>query len=157
MALTPVFGVADGPVLNYAGTDVIAMESPCPYADWQGLAQTLTRCSISLNSAWIKITATSTGSEDASSYVELFKNYTGTGTITVTITSNRSASDISFFGATKVDGTRRGPTLSLGKHVSGYPVSGTLAVPYYRYRIECQPAITNRVSGDWLRVDFAFS
>lgn len=157
MSLTPVIGMSDGPVLNYAGTDVVAMESPCPYADWQGLSQTLNRCNISVNSGWIMITATSSGTEYASAYIELFKLYAGLSTITVSITSNRSALDISFFGSTNVEGTRRGPTLSLGKYASGYAVTGTLTVPYYRYRIECQPVIYNRVLGDWLRVDFTLS
>lgn len=153
MAYKPVYGYAtSNPVTKLDGTPVV-MVSPKPFSQWD-YAKSESNATVTAGSGFAKATATS-GAGISGSAVSFSMLYVGTGTLTFAVTSSTVYAIGSAVIRTYVESDVIGGPLTI---TVGGTTSGTLSVPYYRYRILINFSITGTwVAGDWVNVAVTLS
>lgn len=152
----PVYGFAGGPVCDYAGAGPVAMESPCPYDQWDTANQVFSEASMAASgsgdSASIAVTASSslnfTGRTD-------FLMICGTPRILSATLSKSGSLTEWLVRVTLWVGDVQVADQNWTNTVSG---ALTFSVPYYRYRVRVYAQSTAGVSaGDSLTVNLDLS
>lgn len=158
MALKGILG-HDGttPVLNYAGTKPVLMESPCPFTQGQVFSGTI-QGTLSSGSGWVRITKTSASSNTSDFAIKLL--YTGAQNLTLTLTSSGSgrayATPYVYVGTLIVAGSA-GTLHMRNPPYSTYVNTRTVSVPFYRYKVDFSVSQDYGSTGDWLQVDWSLS
>jgi hypothetical protein len=154
MGYKPIIG-HDGatPVLNFAGTAPVVMETPCPYAQWDAEVTDNPYGTVSGGGGWWRI-----DSEDVGGYAN------GDAVIKIKMISTKPE-EIVRATLTSSGGVLHAAYITMrvgawdedqANLVSGGTVTADLAVPYYRYWIELHLALYPREGpATWARVDFA--
>lgn len=160
MAVRPITGFGGGPVLNYDGTLPVAMESPCPYSQWdvQGAVQVLG--DITTGAGWARFTVNAAGAAvgvaTGSVQFRMIAHAQG-GVIGATLTYSGAADN---YAVTTTFATPIGApgTISLFRDPVNQNLSGSFDVPYYRYRLQLQFGISAFATlGDWVQVDYTLT
>lgn len=165
MGYTPVWGVAGGPVLNFEGTHVVAMESPNPHADWSFVnvedyfpylaTQTISAGEMLLH-------PDRSGTFTFSGLIDFFLTYDGNANINCALSWSNS-SNLSYVGAEcrrLINGATVGGSGGIIALQKGGSTSGSFAVPYYRYRLRLYLAATGVASvtpADWIKLTVTLS
>ena len=165
MGYTPVWGVAGGPVLNFEGTHVVAMESPNPHADWSFVnvsdypryaTQTISAGEMLLHPD------RSGGTFTFSGLIDFFLTYDGNANINCALSWSNS-SNLSYVEAEcrrLINGATVGGSDGIIALRKGGSTSGSFAVTYYRYRLNLfliaggMPSMTPE---DWIKLTVTLS
>lgn len=149
-------------VLDYPGTNLVVMETPCPYALWDHTTTVASGGDLTFSSGDITFTCNTAGRATMAAACTLFMLLTevgGTKKLTLTFTGSKSGytGNYAISASTVVNSATAGTTDTLTNAAN----TDTLAVPYYRYRIEVTWAMDfgGGVSavGDWSKVSIALS
>ena len=144
MALTIVYGVADGPVMNYAGTDLIVLESPNPHPPGTNVEINSSNDSLVSTAAEITLTAVTTPGTfhwygdifmvHAAGFTNLsFVFSWGTGVRFATPQTGYALGEVRRIIEGNVIGGSGG-IIGFNNSTGGV-TSGSLAQPWYRYRL----------------------
>lgn len=165
MGYTPVWGVAGGPVLNFEGTHVVAMESPNPHADWSFVnvsdyyphyaTQTISAGEMLLH-------PDRSGSFTFSGSIDFFLTYDGNANINCALSWSNSSNVGHVYAECRrlINGATVGGSGGLIVLQTGGSTSGRFAVPYYRYRLRLyliaygMPSMT---PADWIKLTVTLS
>ena len=165
MGYTPVWGVAGGPVLNFEGTHVVAMESPNPHADWSFVnvsdypryaTQTISAGEMLLHPD------RSGGTFTFSGLIDFFLTYDGNANINCALSWSNS-SHLGYVGAActrEINGATVGGIGGIMALKKGGLTSGSFAVPYYRYRLRLSLAadgMAGMTPADWIKLTVTLS
>lgn len=129
--------------LDYPGTSLVLMTTPCPYALWDLSTQASSNFSdFTYVNGVYTLTANALGQSSStnatSEYFDLFMLLTevgGTKKLTINAALTKSANvSRSIASITPIVNGSSGTTLTMDTNATA---SGTLAVPYYRYRLYC--------------------
>lgn len=148
-------------MLNYAGTEPVAMESPNPHADWSyenvnssypdNATQSVTAGEFIIHPASVAWPYTFNG------FVDVFLTYTGAATINVALSWSNSAHFYYVQGEARriiLDNTVGGGDGIIWMTDTS-STSGSFAVPYYRYRLRLYiyaSGNTNLTTADWVKL-----
>lgn len=160
MAVKPITGFGGGPVLNYLGDKPVAMESPCPYSQWdvQNAVQVLG--TITTGAGWARFTVNATGAAlgVATGSVQFrMIAHAQAGVIGATMTYSGAADNYSVTTSFSSPSTAPGG-IYVYRDAVNQNLTDSVGVPYYRYRIQLAFSVNSFATlGDWVQVDFTLT
>jgi hypothetical protein len=144
MSLKIIGGVNGRPILNYAGTEWVAMESPNPHAPGTNTVRTSTNAGVVSSASEITVTALATPGEFFWNGDIFMVHPRGNGTLNFTFswgTGVRRATPQTGYAQGTAQRVIAGNTVGGSGGIlsfTNFPpeaTTGSLAVPYYRYRL----------------------
>jgi hypothetical protein len=144
----------DALALNYAGNRIVVMESPAPYSDRETISSSAVGSDVTVTttSNYVRCNKTVAAAGTVGLSAAFFMLYDADGPLTYTLTYGAGiSSSVQASMQTQVSGTGV-TTLNLGSAT----LSGTLAKPYLRYRVNfavAGTAVSPYTVGDmWIQV-----
>lgn len=154
MAKNLILGVNNNMALDYAGTNLVAMEPASP--QWTWIDGSCTNAALTHGAGWVRATKTATGFSACNVVLKML--YDGNATITATLSDNGGVPYRCYGTLVRKVGTTTVATSGL-RHppYSTYVDTVAVAVPYYRYKFEILLEQESGNIGDWAQLDFALS
>lgn len=157
MAVRPITGFGGGPVLNYTGDKPVAMESPCPYSQWDVVDVIESGVTLTHGAGWARATVGTGFVGGTATFSFMGIAHAQGGKIGLALAKAGTGTEHAGSARSKVGGFD-GDYLRLST-VGGGPLSGEINVQYYRYRLNVVLSMqgNDHSPGDWVQVDFTLT
>lgn len=147
--------------LGHSDNNFVAMTSPCPYYNWQWTTTEITYSVpgsfvVDAGEGWMRmLSQQADGAATVRGYFQMIA--ASQRTVNVAISRRDGMSWHATGQVITTAGGHRNEELDLFTDPVYQSASGSLAVPYYRYRLNCRLSVRAGAVSDWARLDFTLS